>query len=710
MAKRIGRVSPLRSVVIPCCDAFCEDYEDRKKREKLLQLEWLQTNELGTYSSSTVVGCNTRRYHGLLVAATNPPVGRILGVSTVMEQLVIGEEIFDLAINEFDGAFCPHGDLHLHEFRDDAAATFVYKIKDVTVTKRVLLDEFCNGITVSYDIEGAASRLILRPFTTMRDFHSLRFSKDAKPICQPCKDGVSVIAVCEADGAGATKNLPPVQMWSRGGTFEGQPQWWYNQKYRVDFQRGQDFCEDIYSPGVFVCDVRGRRGKDQYKKHVVKLFASVGAERPKFKTTLTARRRRRNELALSVGSGSCAIRRLAAAADAFIVNRPIPAKGQGEMGASILAGYPWFADWGRDTFIALAGLLLCTGRFAVAERVFRTYAGSISAGMIPNRFDDYGKTPHYNSIDASLWFVVAAERYIQYSLAAGRERQAMRFWSDVLAPACEAILDGYRNGTRFGIHADTDGLITGGSRETQLTWMDAKSGDNVLTSRYGKAVEVNALWYCSHAWLGEIFRGLDDTKADIYMQRVRKIAESFVKIFWNSECGYLNDCVNDAGVDSTLRPNQILAVSLPHSPLTLPQQRGVVDVVREKLLTPLGLRTLCPQAPGYCGQYVGDSTNRDRAYHHGTVWAWLIGPFIEAYLKVENADDRSGGSKKLAARRAKKWLSRFDMHLDEGGIGSISEIFDGDAPHTPRGCFAQGWSVGEVLRAKMLVEAAIQNT
>ena len=693
MAKIFGKVLRLRSVVIPCYNG---------DREKLLGMEWLKTNELGGYSGSTVLGCNTRRYHGLLVAATNPPVGRILGLSTVMEQLVVGEEIFDLAINEFDGAFSPKGDVYLHEFRDDVAATFVYKIQSVTITKRVLLDKTTNGVTVSYDIDGPASWLILRPFTTMRDFHSLRSSLGANPVCEPCKNGVSVITV------GGEQGKPPLHLWSCDGTYEPEEQWWYHQKYRDDLRRGQDACEDIYSPGVFVYDVRG--------KCSVKLFASVGADKPKFKTGLTDQRRSRNELVSSVGTNSREIQRLVAATDAFIVKRPIiPGQGRGEvdsvasseMGASILAGYPWFADWGRDTFIALPGLLLCTGRFETAECVFRTFSRSISRGMIPNRFDDYGKAPHYNSMDASLWFVVAAQRYVQYSRDTGREKQGMQFWCEVLAPACEEILEGYRNAARFDIHADTDGLITGGSRKTQLTWMDAKIGDEIFTSRYGKAVEVNALWYCAHAGLGIIFRSLNDTlKADRYTQQAKKIAMSFVDVFWNTECGYLNDCVNDTGIDSSLRPNQIFAVSLPQSPLTLPQQRGVVNVVREKLLTPLGLRTLSPQDPGYCREYAGGSENRERAYHQGTVWAWLIGPFIEAYLKVEDADNNS---KKLAtARRAKKWLAEFDEHLNQACIGSISEIFDGDAPHTPRGCFAQAWSVGEILRAKMLVEAALQ--
>ncbi|MCK5114222.1 MAG: glycogen debranching protein, partial [Phycisphaerae bacterium] len=297
------------------------------------------------------------------------------------------------------------------------------------------------------------------------------------------------------------------------------------------------------------------------------------------------------------------------------------------------------------------------------------------------------------------------QRYMQYSREVGREKQDAKFTRDVLIPACEEILRGYRNGTRFDIHADTDGLITGGSRETQLTWMDAKIGDDTFTARYGKAVEVNAMWYCAHAWLGDVFRGADDAKADRYARQADQIAASFANVFWNDGCGYLNDCVNPAGADSSLRANQIFAVSLPHSPLTPQQQRKVVDAVAQNLLTPFGLRTLAPHDSRYCGCYTGASESRERAYHQGTVWAWLIGGFVEAYLKVEGSD---GTNSATAARRAKKWLAGFDTHLNETCLGSISEIFDGDAPHTPRGCCAQAWSVAEVLRAKLLVDAALQ--
>jgi predicted glycogen debranching enzyme len=324
----------------------------------------------------------------------------------------------------------------------------------------------------------------------------------------------------------------------------------------------------------------------------------------------------------------------------------------------------------------------------------------LDQGMVPNCFDERGGKPLYNSIDASLWFIIAAERYARQADRQG-DLAAQAFWREQLLPACRSIMRRYADGTRFDIHADSDHLLTGGSIDTQLTWMDAKLGQEVITSRYGKAVEINALWHSAHGILARRMRSIDQHQAESYAQLADKIAESFRQTFWNDRFGWLNDVVNDRGVDASLRPNQLLAVSLPYSPLRGDQQRAVVDVCREKLLTPFGLRTLSPDDPRYRRRYGGCSESRERAYHQGTVWAWLIGPFIEAWLKTaENPDD--------AVTQARSWLAAFDGHLNRAGLGQISEIFDGHEPHTPRGCFAQAWSIAEVLRAKQLVEEAAE--
>jgi predicted glycogen debranching enzyme len=321
--------------------------------------------------------------------------------------------------------------------------------------------------------------------------------------------------------------------------------------------------------------------------------------------------------------------------------------------------------------------------------VFSTFASSIADGMVPNRFDDYAPTAHYNSIDASLWFILAADRYV----AAGGDQ---KFWRDVLMPATDAILTAYRNGTRFDIHADADGLLTGGAHPNPPTPVDAKLGVEVITPRHGKAVEVNALWHFAHRMMSERCRGLDDNLAEHYAHHAELIGLAFVREFWNAHAGCLYDCVHDVSRDGSIRPNQVFAVSLPHSPLSTQQQRDVMKVVTLKLLTPYGLRTLAPDDPRYRRGYGNSWESRDRAYHQGTVWAWLIGPYIEAYLRLE-------GGRSFGVARAKELLAAFDKHLGQAGLGYVSEIFDGDAPHEARGCIAQAWSVAEVLRAKMLV-------
>ncbi len=335
------------------------------------------------------------------------------------------------------------------------------------------------------------------------------------------------------------------------------------------------------------------------------------------------------------------------------------------------------------------GLLLTTRRFSRARKVFNTFAQHLSGGMIPNCFDDYGASPHYNSIDASLWFIIAVERYIQ---ATGDKA----FWKDSLLAVCDTILQAYRDGTAFDIHADADGLLTGGAPDTQLTWMDAAMGAETVTPRYGKAVEINALWFSAHRIMAQRCGGDDQRLGRHYADLADTIAPAFGQLFWNEESQCLYDCVNDQSPDASIRPNQIFAVSLPHSPLDIDRQRAVVATVRKHLLTPRGLRTLSPDDPDYKPRYEGSPQQRDRAYHQGTVWAWLIGPFIEAHLKVHPDRDE-------AIELADGWLAQFDQHIDEAGQGYVSEIFDGDPPHQARGCIAQAWSIAELLRAKRLL-------
>jgi len=642
--------------------------------DSLVSKEWLIANQIGAYASSTAAGCNTRRYHGLLVAAALPPVGRIMALSTVMEELTVAGTKYELATNEFPDAVAPRGFERLSQFVNDTAPRFVYRAGRARLVKEVLLAESANVVGLRYRLEGAAGRLVLRPFAALRDYHHLRKLTQPAPITfELIRGGVRI-----ADRLQPARSL---YVQADGATFQPQPVWWNRFHYRADIARGQDSGEDLYSPGRFECDLQPGQSFELY----------AGFEEPQpfdFEQTLHRRRRRLAELAASLGpQADQTARRLAMAGDAFVVQRSFS-----DVSASttILAGYHWFADWGRDAFVSLPGLLLTTRRFEQARQVFLTFARALSDGMIPNCFDDYSPTAHYNSIDASLWFIIAAERYLQ----ASGDRD---FWQRQLLPVINTILGRYRDGTRFGIRADADGLLAGGSHHTQLTWMDVKLGQEVVTPRHGLAVEVNALWYCAHRLMAQRCREIDSHLAGHYAHLADLIGPAFVKAFWNPHQNCLHDCVGEAGqVDSSLRPNQILAVSLPCSPLSEPQQAAVVRAVAEHLLTPLGLRTLSPPDPRYRRRYGGSWESRDRAYHQGTVWAWLMGPFVEAYLKVNQ-------HKPFAAAQARRWLEAFDEHLDQAGLGTISEIFDGDSPHAPRGCIAQAWSVAEVLRAKMLL-------
>ena len=399
---------------------------------------------------------------------------------------------------------------------------------------------------------------------------------------------------------------------------------------------------------------------------------------------------RQRKVLSGVKSKDKILRTLCVAADQFVV-KPLGDDG-GAGRTSILAGFPWFMDWGRDACIALPGLLLGTGRFADARDVLLSFARAADGGMIPNRFDDRAEVAHFNSIDASLWFVNAAFEYFERS---GDEDT----FGDELLPVIRAIIEAYHKGARFGIRADEDGLITGGDAETQLTWMDARCNGVTFTPRYGKAVEINALWYCGLCRLAEFYAERDVSKARIYHEMADVAEESFNEKFWNEEKGYLNDCIRpDGTVDESMRPNQIFAVSLAFSPLSARKQRLVVRAVKKHLLTEYGLRTLSNVDERYRGRYEGDGMQRDGAYHQGTVWPYLMGAYVEAFLKVHNF---SRESRLVGARCLRPLLE----HVEKGGcLGSVSEIFDGDGPQKAKGCFAQAWSVGELIRAYKLCD------
>ena len=650
--------------------------------EELLAGEWLLTNERGSYAASTIAGCNTSGYHGLLIGSLNPPVNRIMALSNCLEMVICGRKVYRLSTFEFGEKFSPVGYTHLEAFWRDTGVHFIYDLGAVQVEKGIYLVRDSDTVAIEYTFHGVKEPvdLVVRPFVGLRDFHCMQRSH-APLVGDTFEGGVLV-----------RHDVPfscALLMASAEMPYERDPQWWFNFAYRVNRRRGLSDSEDLWTPGFFKGHLEGN-GRLVFAAHLAE--HSHGSQFSPFDIDAV-----KSDLATYQGEVA---RRAAAhdetetilvlAADQFVVKRQ-----DGDVQRStIVAGYPWFADWGRDAFIALPGLLLETGRYAEARSVLSTFAAAADEGMIPNRFDDRSTTAHFNSVDASLWFIHGAFAYLD---ATGDKAT----FSQELLPTIREIITSYHGGTRFNIHADADGLILAGDEETQLTWMDAKCEGVTFTPRSGKAVEVNALWYNALCCLHEFcLRRNSTAEAKRHAEMAQLVGESFVAAFWNEKRGYLNDCIRpDGTIDASLRPNQIFAISLPYSPpLTRSQQQAIVGAVEAALLTPYGLRTLARDDASYRGRYEGPQSRRDAAYHQGTVWPYLIGPFVEAYLRVSDFSE-------AGRQRAAEMIEPLVQHLTAGGcLGSISEIFDGDEPHRPAGCPAQAWSVAELLRVYRLLQ------
>lgn len=645
------------------------------KPEALLSKQWLLANRQGSYAASSILGCNTSNYHGLLIGSLHPPTSRILALSNCLESLLVGDRKIDMSTFEFRGALAPQGYVHLKRFWRDIGVHFEYVCDTVCLTKSIYLARQSDTVTLEYDIEASATEpveLQLRPLVALRDFHAVMDDSDQFHLL-PAAEGVLV-----RKNTGETGEL----LLSGGGArFKEDPQWWYDFSYRDNLERGQDGQEALWIPGVFTYRIQGR-SKVVFQAQFRQRFdpGQFSLDSDVVKAELG--RHYADIIGLSKTSDPT-FKGLVLAADQFVVTRSCG----DQPTLTVLAGYPWFADWGRDTFIALPGLLLSTGRYAEAKSVLTTFAQATDQGMIPNRFDDRSDQVHFNSVDASLWFINAA---FQYLTASGD----LSTFEQSLLPVIAQIITAYQRGTRFDIHADQDGLISAGNHVTQLTWMDAKCDSVAFTPRHGKAVEINALWHNAMAWLGHFYEDRDTEQARHYHGLADQITQSFQSAFWNESQNHLNDTVYpDGSVDASLRPNQIYAVSLPYGPgLSHAQQVAVVQAVESSLLTPFGLRTLDPAHPGYRGIYTGPQWDRDSAYHQGTVWPYLLGGFADAYLKVHQYNQPS-------KTRVSQLIRPLIEHFAHGGcLGSVSEIFDGDQPHGPKGCFAQAWSVAELLR------------
>jgi predicted glycogen debranching enzyme len=630
--------------------------------------EWLETNGQGGYASSTITGANTRRYHGLLVAALSPPTQRTLLLSKLEETLALADTEYDLSCNQYPGAIHPQGHRHLREFRLDPFPTFLYEIggsAPIQLEKTVAMCHGLSAVLVRYRlIRGAGTAsLVVRPLINSRNHHHLmRESSDFDT-------SVTVSGGRDRITAQPYPAVPPLHIHLQGAYFEPWGYWYHNFEYAQEAARGLDCWEDQYSPGYFVCQLEAGETR----------FLVASADSPAMldpDDLLDRELGRRASLSAGRSHFPVQVRELAAAADAFLVSRSShsgEAKPRG-----VIAGYHWFEEWGRDAMISLPGLTLVTGRYDVAREVLLAYAEHRSEGLIPNRIPDVSAPPDYNTVDATLWMFWAIQKYLEHT---GDEKFVAEF-----LPVLVDVIDCHARGTRYGIKVDSDGLLRAGDADTQLTWMDAKVGDWVVTPRHGKPVEVNALWY-------NALRFAEELGAEHIGPNSEEVAEHFGLRFWNEERGYLNDVVDgELPEDTSLRPNQILAVSLPYPAIEGQRARAVVEVVESDLLTPYGLRTLSPRDARYRGRYGGDQWARDGAYHQGTAWPWLLGLFITAYIRT--ADDAEA-----ARSTARGWLRAFEGHMQEAGLGQVSEIFDGDEPHEPRGCIAQAWSVAEILRA-----------
>lgn len=632
--------------------------------EQGIQREWLLTNGIGGFACGTVIGMNARRYHGLLVASLNPPVERHLILSSVGETVFINNEEFCLH-SFMTPNFTAHGEHFLEAFCYKGIPEFHYRIGSMRIEKRICLRYGKNQVAVVYRIKNPVNcRIQLTPLINFRDYHHLSQSRNMDFSAEitgkmmyitPFGTENRIILAC-SDGKAVEDNC-----------------FFYNMDYAYEHERGFNGTEDHYIPGYYEIEVNS--GEDK----TITLTCSLNepVDLIDGEAVIQEELRRQKDISAEFTQDEF-LKQLVLAADKFIVRRA------STNSKSIIAGYPWFTDWGRDTMISLTGLTLSTKRYKDASDILFTFAKYEKDGLIPNVFPDGDNEPAYNTVDAALWFFQAVYKYIQYT-------GDIKFVKDELLAVLKRIIDAYRNGTLFYIKMDSDSLISAGNEHTQLTWMDAKVGDWVVTPRHGKAVEINALWYNAVMVMSFILEEIGE-KNDDYINLAGKIKKSFLNVFWNDNEGCLYDVVNENGKDGKIRPNQILSVSLSFPVLEGKYAKSVVDTVYSRLYTAYGLRTLYHKDPNYRGIYFGDQYQRDGTYHQGTVWVWPLGQFITAYAKVYRDD-------KNLAEKLKSFFLPFYDHLTDACIGNISEIFDGNEPLIARGCFAQAWSVSEILRS-----------
>ena len=643
--------------------------------------EWLVTNGIGGYASGTVAGSLTRRYHGLLIAALQPPLGRTQLVAACDEIVHNSGADFPLATHRWSsGAIDPQGHLNLESFHlEGTTPVWTYALADALLEKRIWMRQGENTTYIHYTlVRGSAPiELELKALVNYRDFHSLTRAGDWRMNIQPVEYGLEVLAF---EGA------KPFYLLSAEAACEPHQEWYSGCYFAQETARGLDDHEDLLLAAVFRAKLEV--GSSFTIVATTEANASLDAE-----TTRAERANQDVKLFQSwqakdesyAENAPSWLWQLILAADQFIVKRSLPEMPDGR---SVIAGYHWFGDWGRDTMISLPGLTLATGRSDVAKCILLAFSRYVDGGMLPNNFPDTGGTPGYNTVDAALWYYEAIRHYF----AATQDTATLQ----QLFPVLAGIIDAHVKGTRYNIRVDpADGLLFAGAPGVQLTWMDAKVGDWVVTPRTGKPVEINALWINALETIAEFARLLKQP-GEGYEKLAVKAKKNFQK-FWNATRGCCYDVIDAPGIgnDAPLRPNQIFAVSLPASLLSNEQQKSIVAVCAQHLLTSYGLRSLAPGEPGYAGHYGGGQRDRDGAYHQGTVWGWLLGPFSLAHYRVYR-------NREVALR----FLEPLGRQIYSAGLGTLSEIFDGDAPFVPRGCIAQAWTVAEVLRAWEQISSA----
>jgi predicted glycogen debranching enzyme len=652
--------------------------------DEAIRSEWLVTNGLGGYASSTVLGVNTRKYHGLLVAALHPPGDRTVCLAKLDEEVLMGSNSYPLATNEFRDKIFPQGHVYLKEFALEPFPRYVYKVQDIEVRKMVFMPKEKNIVAVKYQVlnHGRAEATIrVYPLLTCRHFHSV-INRRQDPLNFSQKQTDETVEF--------TFNNPraAVAVRSTMSEFKDNATWIESLYYCEEASRGESSTDDCYQPGYFEVLVPHKRDRDfsvvaaasESSQECREILDAFGGAIYDVNGQLASEIEERENLLTKFycthnqAPTSDWLNWVLLAADTFVV------KGAGDR-KSVMAGYFWFETWGRDTFISLPGLLLATGRFEDARRILLDFMRHSRQGLIPNFIQDRSGEPAYNTVDATLWYVNAVLQYLKYT-------GDFKFVQQKLWKNLKAIVESHQKGTAFGIRLDSDGLLAHGPR---LTWMDAEVDGEGVTPRAGKAVEIQALWYNALKTMQLLANKFDEVRlAERYTVMAVEAQESFNAKFWNGESDCLFDVVSDSGVDASLRSNQVITVALDFTMLDKKRTECVLNVVQHELVTPYGLRTLARVDSRYKGMYVGDRRSRDQAYHNGTVWAWLLGPYVTACRKAQVSSDYE---------LKHRLMSLFTQQTVQAGLGTISEVFDGDPPHEPRGCIAQAWSVAEPLRA-----------